>query len=43
MRTITLNMPDSLGMENREVAMLVAAVCMSRENFRSVKPLKSLA
>ena len=25
MRTITLNMPDSLGMENREVAMLVAS------------------
>ena len=25
MRTITLNMPDSLSMENREVAMLVAS------------------
>lgn len=25
MRTITLNMPDFLGMENREVAMLVAS------------------
>jgi predicted HTH domain antitoxin len=25
MRTITLNMPDSLVMENREVAMLVAS------------------
>jgi predicted HTH domain antitoxin len=25
MRTITLNMPDSLGMENREVAMLLAS------------------
>ena len=25
MRTITLNMPDSLGMESREVAMLVAS------------------
>jgi len=25
MRTITLNMPDSLSMENREVAMLLAS------------------
>ena len=25
MRTITLNMPDSLAMENREVAMLLAS------------------
>jgi predicted HTH domain antitoxin len=25
MKTITLNMPDSLGMENREVAMFVAS------------------
>jgi predicted HTH domain antitoxin len=25
MRIITLNMPDSLGMENREVAMLLAS------------------
>jgi predicted HTH domain antitoxin len=25
MRTITLNMPDSLSMENREIAMLLAS------------------
>jgi predicted HTH domain antitoxin len=25
MKTITLNMPDFLGMENREIAMLVAS------------------
>jgi predicted HTH domain antitoxin len=25
MRTITLNMPDSLSMENRDIAMLVAS------------------